>query len=267
MTDEEIDVQLAVLGLDRCWFDLGVLTEAWLAPDGQWRTMMQRTNSSPPAMLRQALFNYLHHRKAIDDVTLAGLLDAAARTGEGLSRTLATWNRLTVEQLAQVIRHDASAPGARRLATQRLRVHALEAGADIAMNLVGFGADSARDAPDGDPTAFEVGHRDHPPAFRFRIAWEQSATADQRRRLGALLAALPRGSEARCHMPVFGLRLDPGTADEARLSICFECNNIYLDGGGRRAFDAESAAGRALLDYLLQLAPDAWRRGIRRSGA
>lgn len=261
MTNDEIDAQLAVLGFDRRWVDLGVLTEDWLAPGGRWRAAMR--SSDPPAILHQALFNCLHDRKAIDDAMLAGLLDIAARTDEELSRTLAAWKHCTAAQLAQIVRHSASPPGVHRLAAQRLRVHALEAGAEIAMNLVGFTRTYVKDAPDGDPTVFEVGHREYPPAFRFRIAWEQSTTAEQLRRLGALLAALPDDEEERCHMPVFGLRLDPGTIDEARMSICFQCNNIYLDGGGRRTFGGQSTAGRALLDYLLRLAPDAWRRQIR----
>src|SRR5262249_9175275 len=98
---------------------------------------------------------------------------------------------------------------------------------------------------------------------RFRIAWEQPLAADQRHRLGALLATLPAGEEARCHEPVFGLRLDPSTGNEARMSICFYCNNIYLDGGAHRAFEGQSTAGRALLEYLLQLAPAAWRQQVK----
>jgi hypothetical protein len=266
MTDDEINTQLAELGFDRRWVDLGVLTEDWIARDGQWRLSMARMSVEPPdrlAMLRQALFNYLYRRKTIDDAALAGLLDIAARTDEDLSRMLAAWQHCTAAQLAQIVHHDASALGVRRLAAQRLRVQALEAGADVAVNLVGFSEPLRGDGPDGDRSVFEVGHRDHPPAFRFRIAWEQPLTADPRRRVAALLAALPDGEEARCHHPVFGLRLDPGTPDELRMSICFQCNNIYLDGGGRRRFEGQSAAGGALLDYLLELAPRAWSRQVR----
>lgn len=265
MTNEEINARLAALGLDRRWFDLGVLSDRPEEAGGAWCPGSRRETSSPVDLLQFALFSYLRHRAAIDDAAFAGLLDIAASTNEALSRKLAAWEHWTAAQLAQIIRHDASMLSVRRLAAQRLRVHALEAAADVAVNLVGFTAPNphATDAPDGDPTVFEVGHRGHSPWFRFRIAWERPLRADQRRRAGELLAALPNGEEARCHDPVFGLRLDPGTADEVRMSICFGCNNIYLDGGGRRAFEAESDAGGALLAYLLQLAPDAWRRQIR----
>ena len=37
MTDTEIDVELAALGLARRWVDLGVLTEEWLDPAGPRR--------------------------------------------------------------------------------------------------------------------------------------------------------------------------------------------------------------------------------------
>lgn len=263
MTDDDINAQLVTLGFDHRWVDLGVLTEEWLAPNGQWRLTMQRTGSEPAEMLNQALFNYLNSRRAVEDVTLAGLLDIAAQTDEELSRQLAAWEQLTLQQLAQIVRHDASAPGVHRLAAQRLRVHSFEAGADLAVNLVGFGDQILDNGPDGDPTVFEVGHRAHPPAFRFRIAWEQPLAAHQRHRVGALLAALPADEEARCHEPVFGLRLDPGTNDEVRMSICFICNNIYLDGGGCRAFAGQSTAGQALLEYLLQLAPKTWSRRVK----
>jgi hypothetical protein len=259
MTDDEINAELALLGFDRRWFDLGVLTEEYLAPDGSWRAMI----SKPQQLLGQALFGYLHKRKAIDDATLARLLDIAARTQEDLSRDLAAWQHCTTAQLAQIVRYNDATPGVRRLAAQRLRVRALEAGAGVAVNLVGFGERIARDTTDGDAAVFEVGDREHPPAFRFRIAWEQPLAADPRQRVGALLAALPDAEQMKCHDPVFGLRLDPDTSDETRMSICFMCNNIFLDGGGRRTFDGRSTASRALLDYLLDLAPEAWRRQLR----
>lgn len=240
-----------------------MLTEEWLAPTGRWRVSMERSGRDPPAMLHQALFSYLYDRTAIDDATLIGLLDIAACTDEELSRHLAAWKHSTAAQLGQIVRHEASSSGVRRLAAQRLRVQALEAGADIAVNLVGFSKAIHRDATDGDPTVFEVGLLDHPPAFRFRIAWEQPLNPEQRGRVAAMLAALPDDAMARCHTPVFGLRLDPGTADELRMSICLQCNNIYLDGGGRRTFDGRSTAGRALLNYLLELAPGAWRQQVR----
>jgi hypothetical protein len=65
-------------------------------------------------------------------------------------------------------------------------------------------------------------------------------------------------------MPAFGLRLDPGTPDEARMSICFMCNNAYLDGGGSRTFGGRSREGRELLSYLMKLAPSDWRARVAR---
>lgn len=268
MTDEEINTQLAILKLDRRWVDLGVLTEEWLAPTGRWRKIACETEDSPEWLLKLALFSYLKGRTVLDEVTLAGLLDAAARAGEEFSRQLAGWNQLTVEQLAQIAHHDASTPDVRRLVAQRLRVHALEAGEDIAVNLAGFGERKASDiGSHGAAGVFEVGHLSHPPAFRFDIAWERRLAADEGRRIGVLLAAIPEEEEMRCHEPVFGLRLDPGTSDETRMSICFKCNNIYLHGGGRRTFSGLSPAGRALLDYLIELAPAEWSRRIRLLGA
>jgi hypothetical protein len=267
MTDEEIDAQLAILKLDRRWVDLGVLTEEWLSPTGAWRT--RRYNGSPEWMLRQALFNYLKDRTTLDDITLTGLLDAAARAGEEFSHELASWSKLTVEQLVQITRHGASAPDVCRLAAQRLRVHALEAGERVTVNLVGFDKDKADDSdgPHGAASVFEVGHPSHPPAFRFGIAWERQLTTDEGCRVGVLLAAIPEEEGMRCHEPVFGLRLDPGAPDETRMSICFKCNNIYLHAGGRRTFSGLSSAGRALLDYLLELAPADWGRRIKLLGA
>jgi hypothetical protein len=218
MTDDEINAELALLGFDRRWVDLGVLTEEFLPPDGSWREMI----SKPLRLLGQALFGYLHERKAIDDATLAKLLDIAARTHEDLSRALAAWQHCTTAQLAQIVRHNSAAPGVRRLAAQRLRFRAREGGADVAVKLDGFGERIARDASDGDATA-----------------WEQPLAADPRRRVGALLGALPDAEQMKCHDPVFGLRLDPGTSDETRMSICFMCNNIFLDGGGRRTPDGD----------------------------
>src|SRR5262245_58113203 len=131
MTDEEIDAQLGVPGIVRQWVELGVLTEELM------KEATEEAMESPLEILDDAMFRYLNDRTAIDDVTLAGLLDVAARSPEEIARQLVAWKHWTAAQLAQIARHDASAPGVRRLAAQRLRVHALETGADIAMNLVG----------------------------------------------------------------------------------------------------------------------------------
>jgi hypothetical protein len=118
MTDDEINAQLAALGFDRRWVDLGVLTEEWIAPDGPWRLTMQTVRRDPPGpseWLHRALFNYLDDRRAVDDGTLVRLLDIAAQTDEEFSRMVAAWDRLTVHQLVQVVHHNASAPGVHRL--------------------------------------------------------------------------------------------------------------------------------------------------------
>jgi hypothetical protein len=264
MTEAEIAAELATLGLDRRWVDLGVLTTEWLSPTGRWRTIALRAQDSPEKMLRQALFNYLKkHRAGVDDSILVRLLEAAASSSEEFSRELAGWNKLTLAQLAQVSRHDASPSGARKLAAQRLRLHAFGAGESVAVSLVGFAGSAAGDggAPAG---VFEVGEPSYSPAFRFGIAWERRLTADEGRRVGGLLGAIPEDAEMRCHQPVFGLRLEPGTSDETRMSLCFQCNNMYLDGGGKRTFSGSSPAGHALLDHLLELSPTAWSRQIRR---
>jgi hypothetical protein len=144
-----------------------------------------------------------------------------------------------------------------RPAARRLQAHTFEAEADRALNLVGFSRQTLDDIPDGAPSRFDVG------GFRFSIAWSAHRRGASTHRIAALLADLPEGEESRRHEPVFGLRLHPGTASEVRMSICFRCNNIYLDGGARRAFDAQSIVGCALVEYLLRLVPDAWACQVR----
>ncbi|HEU4412512.1 MAG TPA: hypothetical protein VFS43_45135 [Polyangiaceae bacterium] len=266
MTDAEIAAELAALGLERRWVDLGVLTDEWLHPAGRRRSKIAHDakffaelgiapqGCSPLEMLRQALYEYLMDRERLDDATLAEVLDAAAGA-DNCSSMLADWKRLTAAQLAQVARHAASPPDARRLAAQKLRVYELETGQDVALSLVGFD-DGEPDEHHDAARVFEVR------GFRFAVAWEQRLSARDRRRIGELLAALPADSQARCHMPAFGLRLDPGTRDEARMSICFTCNNAYLDGGGTRTFGGQSRPGREFLAYLMKLAPSAWRAHV-----
>jgi hypothetical protein len=190
MIDEEFQAQLAGLGLDRQWAELGVLTEAIveeMLEEMEEEEEVEDTES-PLEILREAVFCYFDDRTAIDDVILAGLLDVATRSPEEVARQLAAWKHWTAAQLAQIARHDASAPGVRRLAAQRLRVHALEAGADVAVNLVGF-TGTHTDAPDGDPTC------------------SRSGTANIRRRSGSPLPGNSRSpatratTSARCSRP------------------------------------------------------------------
>ena len=206
-------------------------------------------------MLQQALYEYLNERAKLEDSTVAALLEVAAGADDRCACMVAAWINLTVEQLAQVAGHERSMPAVRRLAAERLRVHAVEAGDDVAVVLVGFdGGDGVEVEERGD--LFEVR------GFRFGVAWQRRLTADERRRLGKLLAELPFAEQMRCHMPAFGLRLDAGTSDETRMSVCFQCNNIYLAGGGYRTFDGTSTAARTLLQHLMDLAPTAWREDV-----
>ena len=122
------------------------------------------------------------------------------------------------------------------------------------VELIGFaGHELDRDTVDTD--AFHVDR------YRFPVAWRRDLAIDQGREVVALLACLPFAESMRCHTPIFGLRLWSGTDDDARVSLCFRCNNIFAGPGTDRTFDGESPQARALLALLLQLAPPDWKPG------
>src|SRR5687767_12398642 len=61
----------------------------------------------------------------------------------------------------------------------------------------------------------------------FGIGWSRKLDASERSRLRALMRGLPDGKPARCHLPRFGFRF--GWPRELYVSICFSCNNIFVD--------------------------------------
>ena len=86
----------------------------------------------------------------------------------------------------------------------------------------------------------------------FGIGWSRRLDPEERSRLRALMIGLPGGQPARCHMPGFGLRF--GWPRELYVSICFRCNNIFVDRD-MVTFDASSAQARQLLAFLRSCAP------------
>lgn len=258
MTDAEIDRELAALELDRAWFALGVLDEEWLAPDGKWRMLSElnparlgkvprgdRTNVQE--LLEQALYGYLAERPGLDDTKLTALLELVARAAPAELPTLADWRHLTNAQLSLVASHPATGDVARKLVTQKLRIQSLEiAGAALEVDVVRLDY-----VPEGESPTFVVR------GFTFAAVWRRRLSSDDIVRVGALLAKLPAAEQARCHDPVFGLHLNAGSAEEIRMSICFQCNNAYLDGGGSWQFDGQSDPARELLAFMKHLTPPA----------
>jgi hypothetical protein len=88
------------------------------------------------------------------------------------------------------------------------------------------------------------------------VAWRQPLDVEQRRRLRQMIGALPAGKSARCHMPAFGLQIGAAPSP-VHVSICFTCNNAYVDGD-LRAFAGQSPAARDLLAFLRSFAPPEW---------
>jgi hypothetical protein len=256
MTDVEIDRELAALGLDRAWLTLGVLTEDWLAPNGHWRTHFQVTSArlathgsedrtNVQELLDQALYGYLDKRAGLDDATLATMIDLVGSAAPAAMRSLADWAPLTVAQLAQFASHPAADATIRKLVTQKLRIQTLETADDrLEMDVVRLDY-----PPEGTSPAFVVR------SFKFAVIWRRRLSHEDVSRVGALLAKLPAAEQMRCHLPVFGLHLNAGSSDEIRLSICFQCNNAYLDGGGTWTFDGQSDQARELLAFMKRLTP------------
>lgn len=72
-------------------------------------------------------------------------------------------------------------------------------------------------------------------------------------RIADLWRRLPASEVARCHTPPFGLRFLVGNEVICQASICWRCDNIYGDVGGKTmscAFDGEAEVSRSLLAEL-----------------
>jgi len=75
-------------------------------------------------------------------------------------------------------------------------------------------------------------------------------TGNAAKTIAALWRSLPAGSQARCHIPPFGLRFFLGEKLVAEASLCWECNNVFggtWEGTFGFEFDGEAPASRELL--------------------
>ena len=71
-----------------------------------------------------------------------------------------------------------------------------------------------------------------------------------------LWRSLPPSEEMRCHVPRFGFRFYRDKNLVLQASVCWQCDNIFIDGAGREsfyAFDAQSAPARELLRFVEKL--------------
>lgn len=71
--------------------------------------------------------------------------------------------------------------------------------------------------------------------------------------IAELWRRLPQASQARCHIPPFGLRFFRGQELVAEASLCWECNNVMggtWDGAFGFEFDGQAPASRELLVTL-----------------
>lgn len=71
--------------------------------------------------------------------------------------------------------------------------------------------------------------------------------------IAELFRALPKGDQARCHTPPFGLRFRRGRKVVTEASICWECDNIFGTVGKgdlHYEFDAGAEPSKKLLALL-----------------
>lgn len=64
---------------------------------------------------------------------------------------------------------------------------------------------------------------------------------------------LPDGQPARCHTPQFGVRFFQNAQTTLQASICWECNNIFINCGGSFSsynFNARAPISRDLLNLV-----------------
>jgi hypothetical protein len=82
----------------------------------------------------------------------------------------------------------------------------------------------------------------------------QGDTAQQ---IAHLWRQLPPDEQMRCHNPPFGLRFYRGNNLLIQGSVCWECNNIFVEENGENlayTFDGQHAHSQQLLALLEQLA-------------
>lgn len=90
-------------------------------------------------------------------------------------------------------------------------------------------------------------------SWRWRVTQAVPLTPEDAREVRALWRGLPDHQMARCHMPRYGLRVTRDAQVVSSASLCFRCNNIYFERGGRFStigFDAESPPALALVALL-----------------
>ncbi|MBV1853016.1 hypothetical protein [Catellatospora tritici] len=76
----------------------------------------------------------------------------------------------------------------------------------------------------------------------------------------SLLARLPDADQARCFLPVYGMRLWTADGGSTEVAICFRCNNGEYEGSlgsGWFTLDGAAPPARELLDLLRSYDPDA----------
>jgi hypothetical protein len=82
--------------------------------------------------------------------------------------------------------------------------------------------------------------------------------------LAELWQQLPKGEQARCHTPPYGLRFFRGKKLLCEASICWACNNIHGHRGNRpffREFDAKDATS----EKLFNLVDETWSKSAAAS--
>jgi hypothetical protein len=81
----------------------------------------------------------------------------------------------------------------------------------------------------------------------------QGETAQQ---IAHLWRLLPFGEQMRCHIPLFGLRFYVGNMLLVQGSVCWKCNNIFVEENGEDlayTFDAEHTHSQQLLALLKEI--------------
>lgn len=84
-------------------------------------------------------------------------------------------------------------------------------------------------------------------------------TGEVAQQVASLWRQLPPDEPYRCHIPPYGLRFRSSDEVVCQASICWRCNNIFGDEGGKTfsyAFDGESTVSKQLFETLQRAAGD-----------
>jgi hypothetical protein len=110
-----------------------------------------------------------------------------------------------------------------------------------------------RDANDDDPpdTVLKIGN------WRFRTLWSVFAPDSLNTRLLQLWSRLPKGGQARCHVPPYALRFhDDKEVPVLVASLCWACNNIQIESKGifeTYEFDGKSAVSQEIFNLCVNI--------------